>query len=327
MVPGKISSLLVGAVICSLLSTGGCRQLTKEGAVLALKFTPQESTTYKVIREMEDSVKFEGFLPDEIRSKGARNYNRLEMTFDQQTESTDEKGNAIVKITVRELKFVSVYRDSTIIDFDWSREKDQKIPLAQLIGKSYTIEVAPTGKVQKVIDIEEADKALRSGPSAPKMALRLITPSVIMERHGTAVLPDPNENQLRIGDSWSSIKSFDFRMMGSKSYERIYTLKEIKSTKKRQIAIVEMSAIPSSEMAEQLHKEQATIDFSNMFDNTETYTGRLRLDLNTGKVEKYFEELQSDWIAVDPAANEEADSEPAALRMSATRLYSLEKID
>jgi len=116
--------------------------------------------------------------------------------------------------------------------------------------------------------------------------------------------------------------------MGSKSYEKIYTVKEIIYQNKRKVAIIEMNAIPSSEMAEQLHKEQAPAIFSKMFDNpVDTYSGRLELDLTAGKVEKYLEELRSEWVAVDPTAGQKADKEPTAVKMSATRLYSLEKID
>ncbi|MBA7676877.1 hypothetical protein ES703_85122 [subsurface metagenome] len=64
-----------------------------------------------------------------------------------------------------------------------------------------------------------------------------------------------------------------------------------------------------------------------MFDNIETYTGRLELDLTAGKVEKYIEELQTEWVAVDPSAGQKDDKEPAVLTMSDTRFYSLEKID
>ncbi|GAF73196.1 unnamed protein product, partial [marine sediment metagenome] len=131
----------------------------------------------------------------------------------------------------------------------------------------------------------------------------------------------------RTGDNWSSVKTFNFGLMGSKSYEKIYTVKEIKDQDKRKVAIVEMNAIPTSEMAEQLHKEQVPAIFSKMFDNIETYTGRLELDLTAGKVKKYVEKLQSEWLAVDPLAGQKDDKEPAAVRMSATRFYSLEKID
>jgi hypothetical protein len=49
------------------------------------------------------------------------------------------------------------------------------------------------------------------------------------------------------------------------------------------------------------------------------------LDLDAGKVKEHLEKLQTEWVVVDP--NPEAGKEPAALRMTAMRFYSIEKID
>ena len=63
-----------------------------------------------------------------------------------------------------------------------------------------------------------------------------------------------------------------------------------------------------------------------MFDNTETYTGKLWLDLTTGQIEKYIEEFKSDWVAVDPLATQH-EKEPDMLRMTASRIHRIERID
>lgn len=342
----KFPAALASTVICSLLLVAGCapvgekkvkpeveleKQMPKAAAAetvtLALKFTPQDSTTYKVITESQKSVKWEGPLPDNSTFKGGQNRDRIEMTFTQQIQSVDDKGNAIAKITVKELKYSSTIRDNPVLDFDSSRPKDPNHPLAKLIGQSYTIKITPTGEVAEVVDTKQAEAAVRRGSSVPRRALRLLGSDAIKRRHGILALPDTDKNQLRPGDNWSSIKAFTFGLMGPKSYEKIYTLKEIKDANSQQIAIVEMNAIPTSEMAEQLHKKQTTNNLSKMFDNTETYTGRLEFDLTAGKIEKCLEKLESEWVVVDPSAEQEADTEPAVLRMSAIRLYSLERID
>ncbi len=365
MMSEKIFTLLVGALICSLLLSAGCaepvkevakprlepeeqilqvpteeevepqveieKQLpeapTEETATLALKFSPQDSTTYKITAEAQQSVKWEGPLPDDTTFKGGQNDTKMEMTFTQQIQSVNEKGNAVAKITIEALKYSSVIKENLVVDFDSSRAEDQDSPLAKLIGQSYTIEITPTGKVTKVIDASGAQVAVRGGPSPPITALKLLTTEAIKNRHGFIALPDADKSQLRTGENWSSTKTFLFGMMGSKSYEKIYTLKEIRDTDNRRTAIVKMNAIPTSETAEQLHKEQETSQFSKMFDTTETYTGRLKLDLTTGKIEKYLEKLQSEWIVVEPLAEQQEDKEPIILTMGALRLYSLEKID
>ena len=94
-----------------------------------------------------------------------------------------------------------------------------------------------------------------------------------------------------------------------------------------QTAVVRMNAIPSSEQAEDLRKEQAMHAFSDMFDKTQTYTGQLELDLSSGKAQKYSEKLQSQWLVVDPPAEQKDSKEPDAVKMSVVRSYSLERID
>ena len=323
----KIYSFIAIAVIGALLLAAGCAQT----ATLALKFTPQDLATYQLTTEMARSIVWEGPLSKKPSAfKGGHTGNRIEMTFTEKVQSVDEKGNAIAEITIKELKYSAKVRDNAILDFDSSREKDQNHPLAKLIGQSYKIEITPKGQVSRVIDVNEAQASLRRvgvSSSAHKTALRLLSMESIKQRHTIAALAASGKEQLHPGDSWSDITSFSFDMMGSQSYQKIYTLKEIKNADNRKLAIVEMNAVPSSEMAQELHKEQATSLFSKLFDNTQTYMGELRLDLTTGKIERYTEQLQTEWIAVDPLGGKEDDKEPAALKMAATRLYRIERMD
>jgi hypothetical protein len=338
----KISKWLVNAVVCSLLLATGCTHVskeaakskvkpekqkpkaaTKEVATIALKFSPGDSTTYKVITELERSIKWEGNVPDEPTFKGGRNYDRLEMTFVRDIQKVDDKGEAIAKITVKELKSSSISKDGLAFEFDSLKPEDPNHPLAKLIGQSYTIKITPTGRVIEVSNTKKAELAVSEGSAPPRGALRLLHPEVIKERHGTLILPDANKNQLNIGDNWSNNKTFFFGMLGSESYEKVYTLKAIKDQDNRRLAIIEMNAIPSSKTS----KEQVA-DMFKSSDNTQIYTGKLELDLTNGKVEKYSEKLQSDWTTIFPSTNQKTGQEgPAILTMSEIRFYSLEKTD
>jgi len=354
MVLKKVFRCLAAAVICSMLLTAGCAPEAKETAKpqvkpeeekpkvvveevkpekekpaveLALKFAPGDSTTYKSTIHAQRSIRWEGPLPDEGAFKGGQTSSRVEITFARQIQSVDDKGNAVAKITIEALKYLSIIKDNPALDFDSSRAKDQNHFLAKLIGQSYTIEITPAGRVSKIIDVSQAQAALRGVSSADKTALALLSPDAIKERHAIPAMPPADKKQLRTGDNWNGLKTFSFGLMGSKSYERIYTLKEVKEAGSRRVAVVEMKAAPTTEMAEQLHQQQTVSSFSKMFDNTETFTGRLKLDLNTGKVENCFEKLESEWIAVEPMAGQQTDKEPAVLKMTAVRLYRLEKTD
>jgi len=294
---------------------------------LALKFTPQDSTTYRLITERERSVEVEGALLEDETIRGGRTGSKVEITFTQQIQSIDEKGNAVAKITINQIKHLAKEKDVTKVDFDSSREKDRRNPLAKLIGQSYTIRISPAGKVVRVIDVRQAKNAVRGRSEAHKTASALIEPDAIEKRHTILTLPPAGRNKVRPGDNWSSIKTFSYGLMGAETYERIYTLKEIDDTDGRCVATIEMNAIPSSEMAGQLYKEQPTSAFSKMFDSNQTYTGRLKLDLTAGKVEECFEKLRTEWVVVDPTIKQGDDTKPAMLKMGVTRLYSLKRID
>jgi hypothetical protein len=295
---------------------------------LALKYTPNDSTTYKYTAEAKRGIKWEGPLSKESAFQGGTTSSRIEMTFTQQIQSTDEKGNAVAKITIKSLKHLSIIRDNPAMDFDSSREKDKDNALMKLIGQSYTIEITPAGRATRVIDANQAQAAVKGATPTTKTAVAMLTTQAITERHSIPAMPAEEKNKLRKGENWTSLKSFSFGLMGSKNYQRIYTLKDVTEEDHRRIALVEMKANPTSEMAQKMHKEKAIGDFSKMFENTETYKGRLEVDLNAGKIEKCIETLESEWIAVEPMVGQKDENkEPAVLTMTANRLYSLEKID
>ena len=355
MTPSRIFNWLANAAVCLLLLTAGCAPSAEHAlkpevefkeqipqaepvtsATLALKFTPQDSTTYRLITEKQQSAKWTGNVPDDPDFEDGLKIDRLEMTFTQQVQSIDNNANAIAKITIEELKYRYETKDKPTMDFDSSDPKDQNHPLAKLIGQSYTIEIAPTGEVTKVLDVEQARAALKKRTSGSSAALQLLKPDTIKERHGTLVLPKPDKNPLQTGDNWSNIKTFYFGSMepnsygkfyAQSSYEKIYTLKEIKNIDNRQVAIIEMNTVPAPETAEQSLEEQTTgVDLSETFDSTGTYTGRLKFNLTTGKVEKYLEKLESEWTTVLPSSKKKI-KEPVVLILGAVRIYNLEKID
>ncbi|MBL7185683.1 MAG: hypothetical protein ISS70_05105 [Phycisphaerae bacterium] len=292
---------------------------------LVLKFSPADSTTYRVALETDKSVQWEGGASKPKGFQGGHTGNKMEMTFARRIQSVDDQGNATARITIKALKYLATIKNNVTLDFDSSREEDRSNPLNKLIGQSYTIEITPSGEVSKVADTSDALAAVKGDSAANNVAVRLLSADAIKEQHTIRALPAVGKNQLRKGDNWSSMKKVSFDLMGTKSYEKVYTLKEITNVGNRRIAVAEMEAVASAENAKQLHKEQATGSFSKMFDNTETYTGELRLNLTEGKVEKCRERLLVEWFIVNP--NPKADEPPAALRMAATRLHSIERID
>jgi len=335
----RIFGFAASLVLFTVLLTAGCAERAGQAPQnkvepreqpsapkLALKLAAGDSTTYRITRQNDKSVEWQG--PDEGKPKqftGGHTGSRIEMTFTQQIQSTDDKGNAAAKITIKGLKYLTRIKDQVVLDFDSSKEKDLGSPLGKLIGQSYTIELTASGQVSKVIDAAGARAAVQGDSQVHKTAANLLSDDTIKEMHTVSALPPADKDQARPGQSWSSIESFSFDLMGAKSYEKIYTLKEIGKKQNHQIATALMKAVPSAAMAKELHKEQGTPVMSNMFDNTETYSGELKLDLTDGKVNYWREELTIEWMIADPSSK--PDEQPAALKMAATRLHSVERVD
>ncbi len=329
----RIFGFAASLVLFVLSMTAGCAGSAGKTSggqntpvTLALKFAPGGSAAYRVIRETDKGVEWKG--PESGRPKnftGGHTANRIEMAFTQHVQNADGADKAVVKITITELKYLAKTKNQVTMDFDSSREKDLNSPLGKLIGQSYTIELTASGQVSKVIDAAEARAAVAGESVLNKTAANLLSDGSIKELHTIPGLPAAGKDQLRTGESWSNLESFSFDLMGAKAYEKVYTLDEIQQVGNSRIAVARMKAVPSAEMAKELHKEQSAAAFSNMFDNTETFTGALKLDLTKGQVQQWNETLETQWFIVDP--NPKDPQEPAALRMTATRLHSVERID
>jgi hypothetical protein len=337
MIQSKVFIRTASAVICSLLLTAGCAPVEKEAvpkqqipkagpadtAVMALKFTGQDSTTYRLLTQTEDGVRFGGSLSKDPQFRDKHNRNKVLMVFEQRIQDVDDKGNALAEITIKELRCIFIYQNRVVLKFVGAAE-DANSPLANLIGQSYTIEITPQGRVENIVDASRARAAVAGDSSAHQAALKLLSDEAIRHRHGTLILPQAGQNQLRTGQSWSNVEDFSFGMMGNESYEKVYTLKQIKDDgTAARTAVVAMEAIPAS----QAQPKQPSSSFLDMFDSTRTYTGRLRLDLDNGKIEQYYEKLKSEGTAVDPQAAPQDANGPDTVKIGIIRIYDLQKVD
>ncbi len=328
------------AVICVMLMALGCAdraedtiqtevksQEQKPAVQPVLKSAPPGRITYKVTTDRENGVLWEGPLKNKPGGfVGGHTGNKIEMTFTRQTLGVDDEDKTVVEITINALKYLAKVRDKIVLDFDSSREEDRENPLNNLIGQSYTIELTASGEVSKVIDVNDARAAVAGSSISNARAAQLLSTQAIIEQHSIPALPAVDNVKLIPGKTWSDIKTFSFGPMGAKSFERIYEIKQIIEMDGRRIAAAEMNAVPSTAKAKEIYKEQSTGSLAAMFDNTETYTGKLWLDLTSGQIEKYTEEFRADWIAVDPLATKQ-EKEPDMLRMTATRIHIIERID
>ena len=280
---------------------------------LALHYTKGDLKTYRVITENQRQALWEGPISQRPEGfVGGRTSSRVEVTFDQLVQTVKDKGSAILRIKITGIKCYSVIRDNATLDFDSVKNKDPNRPLAKLLGSSYTIEVSPFGQVLKIIDVNNVRTGFITATTENQMADKLLSDSTIKERHTITALVSSGQSQLLYkGQSWSVPESISFDLMGTKNYEKTYTLEGmVKEKDGREIAVVKMSAATSP--------QQTTGPLS--IDTKGAYTGLLRLEPKTGTIEQNREELATEWVV------QAGIDTPDTLRISATRLYSCEKI-
>ncbi len=312
--------ILLLAVVFSLLLSSGC--VGPEVSAIALKYDPEDSTTYRVTVMAGKSIEYEGPLADDPTFSGGSTSTTVAMTYTQQIEAV-ENGNAIANIKIRRIQYSSSARGKVKVEFDSNRRVHKHKPLKSLIGQSYKIKLSPRGELLEVLDVRKARSAVALGGQKKEQALALISDEMIKIRHGRAMLPEPGSDKLKVGETWSSVRNYSFPMMGEKSYERIYTLEKIEDVSGVKIAVAKMEAIPASGGIED---SQDLSVLTEMFDTNDIYVGRLEIDLNSGKIRKYSEELRTQWLIIQSAGELKEDEEPSSIKMTALRSYKLELI-
>ena len=289
---------------------------------LALKFVPGRATTYKITTESEKSVEWKGVLSAKpTQFTDGRTGSHVELTFEQRVQQVPDDGSGVLAITIRGLKYAIVSVNRVVLDFDSARPQDSNSPLAALIGKGYQVRMSADGQILNVSDVEAARQAVQGNLPAHNVARRLLTDDEIRSRHEIVALSALKDRSVRPGGTWSSLKTFSFDDLGTKTYERVYTLKQVEQSGGGG-AIVEMKAIPSAARAEELYPRQVANPLAKISDNIDSYTGRLVLDLDRGWVREYGEQMQNEWIIADPTSGQN----PAAIRMAARRLHRLERV-
>lgn len=330
--------------VCALIFAGGCSKHAKvataetKSAVkaakkttgtpvnLSLKFNVGDTNTYKVVIESIKDYKFE--QPSISQTKEQQTLSMTETVYDQKIESIDPNGNAKALITIKEIKSLSKNPQGTVFDFDSTKEADKNNALGTLVGQSYVIMITPTGEAIAVSDAQKAHDAAKGESVEQKVAQSLLTEESIKQRHTLIALPEKKDSSVAVDASWSKLRGSPAGMLQPKTYEKVYTLSDVKNDQGRQIAMVRMEARPSAQKAADMPKDEAKGMgfFAKMFDNKETYTGTMLMDVTTGTVGSYKEKLKSEWVAIEPSEEVTSDKGPDVLTMGFTYSYSIEKI-
>jgi hypothetical protein len=298
---------------------------TKAQVKIALRPTVGGLATYKIVTQARRATKWQGPVPDKAVFDENFNEERVEMVLTQRIQSVDPNGIAIAQVTIDGVKCLYSNKKMTSVDFDSSRRSDANNPIMKLIGQTYMVEFSPWNNISAVDNLPPVMMTMKDGTPSGQAGVSILYPEAIMERHGAMQLPQPGQELLKPGDTWRRIKTFAFGKMGLKSYEKIYTLKEMRDAGGRKIAVIDMNTIPSSEVEPKYRGQQAEVDVPKMFDTNDSYAGGGEIDVEAGRIENYHENFQASWVVALPAKSGET-GEPVVLKMSAARVYSIERV-
>ena len=312
--PRVIGSAVLATLSVCLFFTG-CAQPQKAATkakptyTIAQQFTAGTKDTYEVGITVTKDFKFEQPALDKLRKEETTT--DVRMTFDQAIQSVDESGWALAQISIKGLTCKMIKQNDVQIDYDSSRESDQKKPLSKLIGQSYMVKLSPDGKAKAVAE----SKVTTAGISGLEgtLAKRLFTVDEIVRRHEVLAFPDTTA-AIAAGDTWERIVPSPPGLLSSKSYKKVYTAAELKDDDAEKLATITMTAGESAVPAEGAASSQGDMGiFAKMLDNEDDYTGKMVVDLKTGRIKEYNEKLISSYIAQETNPKATADQGPDTL--------------
>ncbi|HOK65449.1 MAG TPA: hypothetical protein PK054_05185 [Anaerohalosphaeraceae bacterium] len=304
-------SLAVLAFVVSAFLMPGCKGPSKRISFQAAqRFAPQTTDTYEVTMTTTKDFKFEQPALDKLRQEETTT--SVRMTFEQRIEKVDETGAAEAVITIRDLACRVVKQNEVQINFDSRRQEDQSNPLAKLLGQSYTVRLTPDGKAE-ALDVSTVKTADIPGQEG-RLASRLFAKEEVAKRHEILSLPDAG-TPVKVGTSWERTAPSPQGLLSSKNFRKVYTVKNLEQTDSGKIAVIEMNASESAAAPDAAGQGSMGI-FAKMLDNEIQYTGKMTMNLDSGKVLEYGETLISTYTAqeMNPKAKPEQGPDTLVIR-------------
>lgn len=309
---GRTPLWLTLIAVCLLACLTGCAKQ----ANLTLKFAPESTMTYKVSTQMIKDFRFEQPSLKKPKLQEEQSGTTVDITFEQKIDNIQSDGSTLATVTVKEIAYVAKVKNTVKFDFDSTRQADKDNPFAKVIGQSYTIKISPDG-VAEVVDAKDARNAVTADYEGD-VAKDLFSADRIKKRHSILALPDIAKSTLRTGSSWSRIVA-PKDLLAQKSFEKTYTLESIEGPKDNRVATILMNATESEEPVPDAEKQLTGMGIlAKMFNSTETYTGKMVLELDTGKILQYNEELVAIYLATEG---------PDTLMMRLTQSISMEIVE
>lgn len=309
----NVTFALSTVALIAMVVISGCSQPVS----MNLQFSPNQTADYNLTTEVIKDFRFEQPNLGKLREEQSKT--RIETGFSQTINTVDENGHAIAKITLNDLKIEIINKDQTVIVYD--SQKGKSSPLSKLIGQSYIIRISPQGTVEAV-EMIDLSKIGISGVEK-KVAEGFLSEEAVVKRHTLSAMPQ-QASTVSVKDTWSQIVPSPPGLLAPKSYEKVYTLASVEEN----VALVTMAAEESTEQANGMLSSAGGVGiFANMFDNTDDYTGLMKVDLISGQVLKAEETLISTYTAMEMPPEGDPEKGPDTLTMTFTNRIQLKKLD
>ncbi len=312
------------SLFLSVMSLGVVVMMTgcSPSADLNLKFSPEQTATYKAVSEVVKDFRFEQPNLNKLREEQTKTV--IDMTFTQTIDRVDEAGNATATITIKDLAVEMTNKNELKYAYNSTDKKDSKSPMGKLLGQSYTIELSPNGQV-KVLNTKAAKAAVKGGYEK-KVATSILDDKNIIARHSIVALPQEAASAMKVKATWSQVVPSPPGLLAPKNYKKVYTLTDVDTKDGATIATVEMNAGEDTDAAPGKISGGMGV-FAKMFDNEDNYTGTMTFNVDSGSVLTLEETLVSTYLAQEMPEKGDPEKGPDTLTMQFTNRVKLDKLD
>ena len=205
---------------------------------------------------------------------------------------SETTNTVIALVTIEHVGYNLTSPGQSDLLFNSQKTTDQNSPFTKLIGQTYTIEVSPLGYVPGIFNLHPARLAVRGPTPAHAAALELVSPPAIFSRHGFFSVPGPDVGLLSVGGRWRGVQQLtlitsgtDIYRLGTHRFDKIYQLESLEQRQMGTVGAVVFVGSPRS-------RRTSDGRFIEVPFLSCSYAGGGEFNIDAGRVESYFEQLE-----------------------------------
>jgi len=257
-----------------------------EKITFSLALTPGTKSRYQAITETTWTL--EGPVPPTASESS-------ELVFSQEilAPNTEDPHAAVALVTIEQATYARKLPGQADLSCNSRDMTHPDNPFAQLIGKTYAIEISPLGYASGVFNLSAARQAVRGSTPAHDAALDLLSPARIFARHGSFSLPGADLGPVAPGGRWRGAQQFTLKAplpgrerLGTRRFDKIYRLERAARRTDGTVAVVTFAGTLRPSRREGASQSDDPI-------LSYAYTGGGEFNVGAGRVEAYADFLEA----------------------------------